>query len=320
MTINEPNEIRQIRIFARKKDVTKGEYYDFLVANYINPDLEEEYMTKVVNNIVDVTFDYLVSLSVNKKCHFLNAINNLLKVALSLKLWDWYLSRKDGSWYWKGIPLFFSSITHIIEPLELMQKEISCVDRRRMHKKVILVEGDSEYGFLETIKIRSGSSNYDFEIYNYNGKGNRKNLVHYIKEKNRQGIKVVLTYDKDGKEDTLRRNLRESKCKIDGIFGFRRDFEHSFPSLILFKSIIQYSNNVSISIKKMNELLGSTDNFTRLLEKEIGIIINKPKLARLLGTNLERVLRYHFNDIYNNKNSKKYNAEIYKFLKYISTR
>jgi hypothetical protein len=320
MIIDELNEIKQIRKFARKKDFSKGEYHDYLIANFINPDLDEEYMAKVINNIVDITFDYLESLSVTKKCHFLNAINNLLKVAQSLKSWDRLLSRKDGSWFWNGNPLFFSSITHIIEPLELIQKEISCIDRRRLYKKVILVEGDSEHIFLETLKIKSGLYNYDFEIYNYNGKGNRNNLVHYIKEKNRQGIKVVLTYDTDGKEDTIIRNLRKSKCKIDGYYGFRRDFEHAFPSLILFKSIIQCSSNVSISIKKMNELLSSPDNFIRLLEKEIGIIINKPKLARLLGTNLERVLRFHFNDIFNNKNTKKYNAEIFKFLKYILTR
>jgi hypothetical protein len=67
---------------------------------------------------------------------------------------------------------------------------------------VVLVEGESEEAFIRAIQLRSTVLNFDFGVYVYGGKGTLKNLVHYILEKNRQGIRVNLCLDFDGQSQS----------------------------------------------------------------------------------------------------------------------
>jgi hypothetical protein len=106
----------------------------------------------------------------------------------------------------------------------------------------VLAEGESEAAFIRSIQLRSTVLNFDFEVHVYGGKGTRKNLVHYILEKNRQGIRVDLCLDFDGQSQSTSflDKLKQQSCAIQSDFGFKRDFESAFPPEILHAALAEY--------------------------------------------------------------------------------
>ena len=166
------------------------------------------------------------------------------------------------------------------------------------------------------------TSNFDFSVYNYQGKGEIKNLIHFIKEKNRQGIRVFISYDRDRQSNSFNKNIKK-KCKVEKIFGFKKDFESSFPPKILKYTIEDYikrytKSKIKPSINDIEGLLAKPQPFLKSFMEKYQIQINKTKLGNILGKVMADVVNQHWNEIFNKKDKKKiFNFEIFEFLKFL---
>lgn len=308
--------------FAFQARPTRIELEEFLVRNYAHPDLEVDFTRSVVRNLVAVGYSYFIELSKTKRFHYLRAMGHAVEVALLLKLWEYQLSRNDADWFWQDVPFFFGSLSNMIQPLENLSRELGTVDLRRLRAKLLLVEGESEFEFLHKLRHLTGYANFRFDVYNYKGKGNIRNLIQYIKEKNRQGVKVLMIYDCDGTATTFVRRLRDRGCKIYASFGFKWDFEGSFPPKQLHQAVASYYHRYQLdsqlpTVHQIRTILKSNCPFVVQYEKEFGIALSKPKLSVLLAEQMAVFLEYNWNDVFN-RNLKSLRYEVYDFLKFVT--
>lgn len=314
------NEIK--RFLKTTSTPSREQIFNFYYKYFLHPDHETEFTNKVARNAIEIGYKDFIKLSTGKKFHFLRALGKLLDAALTLKIWEFQLSRDDASWYWKGsLPSYYLSLSHLIEPLETIRSEMGLVDKKYLYEKIMCVEGSTEYDFLKTIQLSTAYLYFEFPIYNYEGKGDIQNLVHFIKEKNRQAIKVCISYDKDNHADSFIKNIK-SKCKINKVFGFKKDFESSFPPKILKDALEYYISKYVkeariIDINDIINLLAQKESFLKLFNSKFNVKINKPKLGRILGQIVSKILSGHWNEIFNEEKNANFDYEIFKFLKFI---
>jgi len=323
MNIFELEQDKIIKEFVRdNKEASQKDIYEFFEYHFLHADIETEFTHKVAKNVIDISYKYYLTLSDRKRTHFLKALSKLFDVALSIKMWEYQLSRDDASWYWKNIPTYFLSLTNLTGSLENLRKEIGLVDKKHLHSKIVCVEGEAESNFIRTIYLTNKSANFDFPIYNYQGKNNLQNLVHFIKEKNRQGIKVYLSYDKDRQSDSFIDKIKK-KCKVTKIFGFEDDFEKSFPAIILKYSLEKYfkkflKEQKTFTINNIKNLLSTDQHFIISVQKSYKKTINKQKLGYILGGIMASIVLHNWDEIFNKKHKKKaFSYEIFKFLKFL---
>lgn len=302
---------------------TKDDLFNLFYNHFLHPDIETEFTSKVAKNTIELSYDYYLSLSSSKKLHFLHALGKLFDSALSIKIWEFQLSRDDAPWYWKGAEsTFILGLTHLVESLEVVRREMGTVQRKNLFEKIVCVEGQTEFSFISTFYLATRYANFDFSIHNYQGKGEIQNLVHFIKEKNRQGIKVLLSYDKDRQSNSFI-NAIKKKCTISKDFGFAKDFEGSFPPKILKYALDEYlkkytKHRLKLAIQDISGLQSQNEPFLVLFKKKFDIAINKVKLGKILGRIMSGIVYNHWNEIFNNKRKKAvFNHEIFKFLRFL---
>lgn len=306
-----------LKQFVKNKCVSKDELYNFLDRHYLHPDYEREFTEQVARNAVNITHSFYLTLPQKERIHFLNALGTLCELSLSMKRWEFLLSRDDASWFWKDRPTYFLSMDHMIDPLETIRRELNIIDKRQVLRKIILVEGESEYNFIKTLYEITGYSNLEFHIHNYKGKGNLRNLVQYVQEKNRQAIKVILITDNDG--ITFVETLKKNKCKFEHIFSFSKDFENSFPPPILKQAIDNYINHycnteIMVSIEDIRKLKRKKRAFTKAFKENYNIELSKPKFANILGKIMAIIISYRPNGKYNHEKSR---LEIFRFIRFL---
>src|SRR4030067_31659 len=313
---------KYIKQFIRQKQTTEEDLFKFFKETFAHPDKEKEFTHKIAKNLIKITYSFYSTLSNRKKIHFLKAISKLFYVALSIAYWDYNLSREDADWWWQGNPHLFVSISNLIEPLEAIRREMGKVNKRYLRKRILLVEGQSEEQFFRVIQD-TGHLLFDFDLFCYRGKGEIQNLIHLINEKSRQGVGVFLSYDKDGQNGNFLREIKK-KCKIYKTLGFKIDFESSFPPLILQQALKLYFRNylnreLDIETSSIRRLLRKKMPFLKVFKYQYREDIKKRKLAFILGKLIARELEFHGQEIvYDKRRSKKYQAEIYSFLRDLS--
>jgi len=244
-------------------------------------------MARVVGNVVQITYGYYFSLPRDKRASFLKCLANAFKVALAMKAWETRVTAVDATKQLSGKPLFFAFLTEMIQPLESIQKGLQEIDAELPIRRVLLVEGESEANFVQTIQMNSTVMNFDFSIYVYHGKGEINNLVHYIGELNRQGVRVDLSYDSDRQTASFLEKLGRS-CAIQSQFGFKSDFEGSFPPDVLLAALLEYVRRyqptaIHPTKTDIECLLAGQKPFVLLFEEKFGYSLSKPKLGAILG-------------------------------------
>lgn len=302
---------------------SKDDLFNLFYNHFLHPDIETEFTHKVAKNAIELAYSYYLTLSNNKRFHFLRALGKLFDSALSIKIWEFQLSRDDASRWWKGAEsTFILGSTHLVESLEVVRREMGIVQRKNLFEKIVCVEGQSEFSFINTFYLATRYANFDFSVHNYQGKGEIQNLVHFIKEKNRQGIKVLLSYDKDRQSNSFINGVKK-KCTIAKDFGFAKDFEGSFPPKILKYALDEYikkytKQKLTIALQDIADLQSGTAPFLVLFKKKFNISINKVKLGKILGDVMAGIVYNHWSEIFNDKKKQtKFNYEIFKFLKFL---
>lgn len=320
-----------IKKFVKNKSCSKQIFLAFLERNFLHPDHERLYMERVANVFSDVTFAHYSSLSKPKRILFLSAAEKFFEVALSCKIFEYLISRKDGAWYWQKMPLYFSILLSNIEPLQEMAGDLKKL-RGRGHGKMVFVEGDSEEAFIKSLQGNTRASSFQFEVYNYKGESRVDSLARLIDKKTKEGVSSFLQYDLDGKKssDRIKKIREKTKLKIGETFAFRYDFEGAFPSRILSRALSEYrekyltSNNFEINRKTVGDLLKGKDrygkqiSFSKALKERFSIDLDKPKFAEILGEIISKEITQNWNAIVNSKKlPKKFDFEIYRFLNFL---
>lgn len=291
MLVYDLDEQKALRDFVQPGGETAEALETFLLSHYAAPHADSEYLSRVVKNVVAISGSYYLSLSKEKRLSFLKCIANLLKVVFAIKAWEPRFSAVDASQKQAGKPLFFASLTELIAPLESIQKGLQEIDGELPIRRVVLVEGESEQAFIRSIQLHSTVLNFDFEVYVYGGKGTLKNLVHYILEKNRQGIRVDLCVDFDGQvqSKSFLEKLGQHSCAIQRAFGFTRDFEAAFPPELLHSGLLQYLrlyttlDPTAVTESETRAFLADQRPFVLAFETKFSVSISKPKLGTILG-------------------------------------
>ena len=287
MLIHELAEQAALQDFADHGDETAEALEKFFLEHYATPHPHVEYMNQVVNNLVQITSGYYLSLPKDKRASFLKCLANVFKVGFAMKVWNERLTAVDATKQQSRKPLFFASLAELIQPLESIQKGLQEIDADLPIRRVLLVEGESEAAFVQTIQMNSTVMNFDFSVYVYGGKGEVNNLVHYIRELNRQGVRADLSFDSDRQTTSFLEKLERS-CTIQSRFGFKSDFEGSFPSNILLAALTEYVNQyrtetIAPTQPDIESLLSGQKPFVLLFEKKFGFSISKPKLGVILA-------------------------------------
>jgi hypothetical protein len=309
-------QLDAIRQLSRQQRILGDELETLLLDNFCHPDSikKNEYLQRVVRNLAKITLSHLNTLTKRKRISFLKALGGTIEVAQQLELWVFYLGREDADWFWHDNATFFSHLTSLTYPLEGIRSELKKIDRRSAMGSVILVEGKSEYGFLNDLREDIGLLDPYDTIYNYEGKGNVQNLVHYIREKYRQGLRVLLTCDSDGSPATFERKLRPVMHCISARFQFRKDFEHSFPDKFFEGALMNYRTKYirchpEISVQLMRDCLSNPSNFS--------FGVNKPKLALILSGQMRELLFEYRRRVFT-RNRDRFKSEIFDFLRFLS--
>lgn len=266
----------------------KEEIAEFLIKNLIHPGLYADFGRQVIRNLVAITYDYFSKLEDHdQRAHFLRVLIALTGVAFSMKRWVFNLSREDAAQVYANAPLFFSFLPNLTDPLESIRRELAEIDRGLLTKRLILVEGSSEASFIETIQFSSDLLNFDFDVYSFDGKRNITNLVHLIREKNRQGVRVDLSYDLDGEPDNFKEKLA-AQCKVESWFAFSRDFENAFPARILSEAVNRYlrrftKSDAQVTLEQVEVLLRDSLPFMDALGRDLRLKISKPRFGVILA-------------------------------------
>jgi hypothetical protein len=312
----EENEL--IEEFFQLGIYTEDDLAKFLIDNLVHPGLYADFGRQVVKNLVSITYQYFSQLEEQQqRAHFLKILIKLTWVGFSMKRWVFNLSREDAPQTYAKAPLFFSFMSKLTDPLESIRRELAAIDSGLISERLLLVEGASEATFIETIQLSSDLLNFDFDVYSFNGKGNIGNLVHLIREKNRQGIRVDLSYDLDGKSSDFESKLT-TQCKVESSFAFTRDFENAFPASILGEAVNHYiqkftSLQVKVDPEQIKAMLSDKLTFIDVLSRFLRIAIKKPKLGGILAE-LTLADGSIWNEVTNEQSVK---TEIAKFLRFV---
>jgi hypothetical protein len=322
MLLDDFQQDARIKEFLEKADTSEVGLFNFFDQFVLYQNGEAEFLQKVARNVIKISRPYYLRLSNLRRFHFLKALAKLFEASVLLKHWEYQLSREDASWFWDRIPLFFSAMSGMIQPLEVMRNELGQVSRHHLHEKVLLVEGDTEANFVRTLQFLTRILSFDFPVYAYGGKGEIRNLVHLIREKNRQGVRVYLSYDKDRQSKSFVRKLQNA-CKVEKFFGFRRDFEAAFPSAILALACNEYSENLGksnpkVTPREIEQLLKSRRPFVAAFHDRTTIQLNKVRFGHILGRVMAGTIDQRWDKIFNQRPTRReYRTEVYRFIRFL---
>jgi hypothetical protein len=278
--------------FIRSPQISVDELFDFLLEWAAHPDSFTDYTTRVIKNLSALNQQLLNELTPDKRFHLVKALCVGVKIALSLKQWEYMLGREDGAWYWNNLGLFFSSLHSLIPVLNTLQKHVSEIDQG-FTGRIIYLEGPSEYSFLELLHFVTRLLYFDNYYFVYGGKGAQQNLVYHIRDKNDKGVRVDFSYDGDSNFSTQVMKL-QNQVNISRIFRFERDFESAFPPEMLASALTAYLKRFKdvssvVSTDEVKVLLTAQRPFVKAVEGRYSIEISKPTLGELLAMELVRL-------------------------------
>lgn len=291
MLLSEEQGLKKaIEAFLEQDNDTEDALREFIHDLY-SPLKYAEYFEHVVKSLVTITHPYYASLPKEKKPAFLRYLIAVLKVSSAVKVWEENFSRADAVLQFTDKPLVYANLVNIIEPLTFLQKAVSEFEPELSLRRLLLVEGQSEESFIRRIQLKSAVLNAEFDVKAYEGKGQVQNLIRLVQEKNKEGIRVDLAYDKDGHSDSFLDKLKKS-CEVQSYFGFERDFENSFPSSVLRAAVCKYMEEYEkytkvppsdLTGEVMESLMKHPKPFVLAFRDHFGMELSKPKLGEILA-------------------------------------
>lgn len=294
MLIEQIERYEAIKEFVKTPSLTEKDFIDFLTKWAGHPDYYADVTGRVIKNLAVLNIKLLNELTEEKRFSLVNAVCLAVDLVMEFKQWEYMLSREDGDWYWNNYGLIFAGLHLLIPSLNELQKSISDI-APYFTGRIICVEGPSEHVFLNLLYGFSRISQYNVPRWVYGGKDAKKNLVHYMRDKNHKGVRVDLAYDRDGSilDDKDVQNL-DKQVTIQRKFAFSHDFESSFPPELLSAAVTDYLKKfkdatLECSVSDVEALLKRGEGpkkqrkaFVAAVEENYDIEISKPQLAEFL--------------------------------------
>jgi hypothetical protein len=322
LLIDDLEQEHRVISFVDSGKTEQSDLFRFLQEYAIHPDYYIDFTEQVAKNVIAVSHEYFLRLDREKRIHFLLSVCKLLDFALSIKLWEFQLGSKDTPKQWANFPLYFGMVVQAVEPLQSLRRELGYLEPV-FTRKLVCLEGETESMFIRTLQLGTRSSWLDFSTYTYAGKGEVMHLVHLINDNSLKGTRVNLSYDSDGKSEAFLNKLKQY-CHLDRVFGFKRDFEASFPPEILANAIKAYDDRyskkrVNITPDQVAALLKEKAAFLYAAGKQLGIEFNKPKLGAILAEQIAPEIDEFWSQIMNDEASDMFQRfEIHGFLKFLA--
>ncbi len=177
----------------------------------------------------------------------------------------------------------------------------------------LLVEGQSEQTFLQRLIDRRFFPSSIYGVNYYGGKSNATStrLKQLTANLTKRGYRILLQGDADrSKKKPFQDIIKAQVISEDDLFTFSRDFESSFPAPLLKSAFEKLGHDLNLDW--LDSIVANPDaRVIPCVKQKIGQNIDKEALAFQLG-NLTPgyYLRY----------SKKWEAEIFKWLEFIRSR
>lgn len=194
--------------------------------------------------------------------------------------------------YGEYAPVIFGHTTKLRGHLNNLGSVFQHIPEFRSKKGVLFVEGRSEKAFLEKLKESHSSWFLHLNIEVYNGTGNRrpKRIQMLLDNYRKQGYKVYIQGDADGKDSKIFNELvRKGSVEESDTFVFKHDFESSVPLNMLLSALYElellekekHSDYVS-TIKD------SESSIVKKIKSELEIDLNpyKLELAEMIAEKL----------------------------------
>lgn len=184
--------------------------------------------------------------------------------------------------YGKYAPAIFGHTTRLRDDLNKLGSAFQHIPEFRSKKGVLFVEGWTEKAFLEKLKDSHSSWFLHLNIEVYHGTGNRrpKRIQMLLDNYRKQGYKVYIQGDADGKDSKIFNELvRKGSVEKEDTFVFKHDFESSIPTDMLLDSLYELE---ILEKTKQDEYLFKIEtsevSIVKLLKADFDIDLNPSKL------------------------------------------
>lgn len=196
--------------------------------------------------------------------------------------------------YGEYAPAIFGHTTKLRDDLNNLGSVFQHIPEFRSKKGVLFVEGRTEKAFLEKLKESHSSWFLHLNIEVYDGTGNRrpKRIQMLLENYQKQGYKVYIQGDADGKDSKIFNELtRKGSVKESDTFVFKHDFESSVPLNMFLSALYELEllekEKHSEYVSKIKE---SKESIVKIIKSEFKIDLApyKLELAEVIAEKLNQ--------------------------------
>jgi|GEM_PF-3741411 len=287
---------------------------------------------KILENLINCTFDIYKKLNNSKKYRYLIAITKYTELLADLKGWlGMTYDERIVKWAGDYAPNMYGGLLRERRNMAEIASLLKKIKGFNTEIPVCLVEGHGDKRLLQTFVRYSRAANFDILKYVdiISGKtAIRKGRIDtLIKNKIRQGERTIVILDGDESKaktmNSLKKLWEQKLVKQKDIYVFKHNIELAFPSDMLFQAVREYVNqfNLQVQIKQdqIIKIMADKGNFVEKCEKVFNINIKKVFFDGYLGFLLAREVEWKFSEIMQ-KNPPYNKHEIYQFLRVVAMR
>ena len=253
---------------------------------------------EAVRNYVHTTFNELEKLSKDQLQGYLDGAYHLTMYVFESEL---YIGRAMDSRYLNAFkewsPAFFGQLASLRKHLDSFSASTSIIPSFQTSKGIILVEGESEKAFIDTLKLSHATWFLNLNVEVYQGKSNRGHpkLRLLLQNYNSKGYRPYIQGDADGGAinifDALIQN--NSIIKKENTFVFKYDFETAVPSHITYSVLKALGYLSEISLEDFDRLTSgvSEESILNKVKKLFDINLENEKVA--FAQTVAKILNKH---------------------------
>lgn len=265
----------------------RSDYCKFTKPNPYHPDRLTDIKCGVVVNalrlFIRTSFSILESLPPDKIQYYLDGAFYYSQFILNAEhMIGMCIDEDVFEDYGEYAPAIFGHTTKLRDYLNNLGGVFQHIPEFRSKKGVLFVEGRTEKAFLEKLKESHSTWFLHLNIEVYDGTGNRrpKRIQMLLDNYQKQGYKVYIQGDADGKDSKIFNELvRKGAVEENDTFVFEHDFETSIPTKMLFSALYELELLEKEKLSEYITELGKTDNsIVKTFKSKFDIDLNPYKL------------------------------------------
>lgn len=244
----------------------------------------------VLERFVAHTFDLLERMTATEHQHYLDAAFHLGQFIYRSEILIGHLMDEDViAWFGDLKGMLFGHAVGLRESLDRMAIAMRTLPAFHATRGILTLEGESEELFLLRMQQSGVQSFAHRKRHVYGGRGNLgKRTEMLLEDWRKDGYKVYLQYDRDGKKQNavVERFVAKGLISKERSFGFRYDFESSVPLDLVLEVLQSLGHLVAINRDSFVErLAGLEGSLAGRLSSAYGLDLEplKTRFASALG-------------------------------------